>query len=788
MRRLVFMVKGYRARFAGATLIILGALAIYFPFATGEWSLALLSFPLGALSVAEMHAAFDSPRRAQISAYLPGALALLAAIVVFFAPALVLSGLLLLLTASLVVDGGSKLFAALRNQGAARAPLLINGIIDIALAFLLWFLRHLLGTTEAVGVVIGLFVIAAGWRMLMFPEASPSNRMSEQPDRGHPDPKLYVPTNLALTRLGSDAMLRSEDLRRNDVQFVLTMAVVFFAIHFGRMPTADTWLGLVSPIVATSGDFLMTVAVAALLFLPVRLLWRRLTRPIERLAWSLRIATDDGTSPMKPAVAWLMNHWLDWRFMFSVRLRASRTSLFAALLLILRLGLPITAFFVAINPIWGFTWYFNTESWASGIYQKVTELRVDRWRSAMTDAVARTYGADLDELVRIQPSGTEQPGDFSFLVIGDPGEGDASQYSLISRYLELGRRDDIKFLIISTDVVYPAGSMNDYEGHFYLPLKGFFKPVYAIPGNHDWFDALEGFNANFLEPIAARAAMSARVEVDLRLTSTNNRRIETLIREASRLRGLYGTKVGTQRAPFFELQTERFSLLAIDTGIMRSVDDRQSDWLVRALERSRGKFIMAIVGHPRFAGGADTAIGDENFKALYDQLSLAGVAVVMAGDTHDFEYYKEAAAGGRVLHHFVNGGGGAYLSIGTALDFPKRPAVDTTANYPSAAALRSKLATETPLWKQPFLYWIKWFNAWPFSVEALSGVFDFNRAPFFQSFMEVRVEASNNRVVYVLHGVDGPLRWHDLDIRGSVLPNGVAKDDAVEFTVPFRRD
>jgi hypothetical protein len=28
----------------------------------------------------------------------------------------------------------------------------------------------------------------------------------------------------------------------------------------------------------------------------------------------------------------------------------------------------------------------------------------------------------------------------------------------------------------------------------------------------------------------------------------------------------------------------------------------------------------------------------------------------------------------RVMHHFVNGGGGAYLSIGTALDFPKEPA------------------------------------------------------------------------------------------------------------------
>ena len=40
----------------------------------------------------------------------------------------------------------------------------------------------------------------------------------------------------------------------------------------------------------------------------------------------------------------------------------------------------------------------------------------------------------------------------------------------------------------------------------------------------------------------------------------------------------------------------------------------------------------------------------------------------MAGDTHDFEVYKEVdQAQGRPTYHFVNGGGGAYLSIGTAL-------------------------------------------------------------------------------------------------------------------------
>ena len=272
------------------------------------------------------------------------------------------------------------------------------------------------------------------------------------------------------------------------------------------------------------------------------------------------------------------------------------------------------------------------------------------------------------------------------------------------------------------------------------------------------------------------------------LTSTNTRRIEKLIQEAGRLRQLYDIEAGTLRAPFFEFQTDNFALLAIDTGILRSVDARQWAWLERALARSRGKFIMAIVGHPRYAGGYDTTVGDEKFAMLYRLLAREGVTVAMAGDTHDFEYYSEnISAGGATLHHIVNGGGGAYLSIGTALGFPASPSVPNVAFYPGRSALRAKLDAETPLWKQPFWCWIKWFNAWPFTVESLSGVFDFNRAPFFQSFMEVRVEGSNSRVIFVLHGVDGPLRWRDLETRGAAVPIGAGPDDAVEFVVPFRR-
>lgn len=97
---------------------------------------------------------------------------------------------------------------------------------------------------------------------------------------------------------------------------------------------------------------------------------------------------------------------------------------------------------------------------------------------------------------------------------------------------------------------------------------------------------------------------------------------------------------------------------------------------------------MAIVGHPRFAGGYDTILpGDGgNNTARFPKDLGALSSIVMAGDTHEFEYYRVRddihVASASVAHHFVNGGGGAYLSIGTALGFPKSPPVADWAIYP----------------------------------------------------------------------------------------------------------
>ena len=136
----------------------------------------------------------------------------------------------------------------------------------------------------------------------------------------------------------------------------------------------------------------------------------------------------------------------------------------------------------------------------------------------------------------VTPEGLTGTEPFSFIVIGDTGEGDASQQVLKDSLLRAAAADDVRFVVLSSDVVYPTGAMKDYESRFWLPFKGVTKPVYAIPGNHDWYDALEGFAATFFEPEAARAAMRARIAADGGLSSTTDATIEEFIQRAAFLR------------------------------------------------------------------------------------------------------------------------------------------------------------------------------------------------------------------------------------------------------------
>ena len=566
--------------------------------------------------------------------------------------------------------------------------------------------------------------------------------------------------------------------RRWTIAFIATL----FAIHIGRMSTDLTLLGVLSPAVAVSGDMLIAVLVTLLVINPTYLMWRRPTRWIERRLWRryLDRAGTPGTSPDRAIGAWLR-----FRLTMAIRMRELRYSLPATLNHGLQYGLPIAAILAATVPVWGMSWYFDTENWAAGMWNSWAESRTDTWRAAMVRAVLASEGGTAGpSSFALQPPGVGS-GDFSFVVIGDTGEGDASQHVLRDQLLTVSNSPDVRFVVISSDVVYPTGAMRDYEAKFWLPFKGVTRPVYAIPGNHDWYDALESFNATFLQPDAARTSIRARVESDLRVTSTTGHRIEDLILEADRLRHAYRVPTAFQRAPFFEVQTDDFALLAIDTGVLRRIDAEQERWLEGALRRATGKTTMAVVGHPFFAGGHDVTAGDEDFLRLKRQLIDHGVTIVMAGDTHDLEYYLERRdTNAPDVSNFVNGGGGAYLSLGTALSWPARPPTTDWAHYPTRVSVSEKIEADSPWWKRPAWWWTTRFDAWPFSAEWLSAVFDYNVAPFFQSFVEVRVERSAHRVRVVPYGVHGRLTWADLAASDS-LRSSHTDNTLVEWVIPM---
>ena len=180
-------------RATGVALIVLGVVALSAPLAVGHWSLALLGVPLLALSVAEAYAAFTSPQRTRPSAYLPSVLAVLAGNLLLISSALVVSGLLTLLFAILVADGISKVLTGLRSPPPDRAPAIANAVVAFSCAALLWYLSRMVGAEQAIGIIIGAYIAAAGWRMLMAP-ANAATPVAAGAANTHPDPRLGLPS------------------------------------------------------------------------------------------------------------------------------------------------------------------------------------------------------------------------------------------------------------------------------------------------------------------------------------------------------------------------------------------------------------------------------------------------------------------------------------------------------------------------------------------------------------------------------------------------------------------
>lgn len=282
----------------------------------------------------------------------------------------------------------------------------------------------------------------------------------------------------------------------------------------------------------------------------------------------------------------------------------------------------------------------------------------------------------------------------ALLVIGDPGEGDRSQFAVVPPLEAMAEGTDM--LVVCGDVVYPAGDVNEYAGKFYEPYGSQRRPIYAVPGNHDWDDgALAGFMLHFCGAEAAPPEVARAVPGWLRATLWRRPRRPTAATLArARARRADPVTRSDQPGSYFAVRTGPLLLVGIDTGFGRSIDRDQARWL-REVSRRPGPKVL-VSGRPLYVDGRREPGGIEGEpEATIDDVvrdPAHGYIAAIGGDVHNYQRYPVAVEGGRVVQYLVNGGGGAFMSGTHTVDRIDIPNVD-----PSLPPTREEDARLYPL-------------------------------------------------------------------------------------------
>ena len=562
--------------------------------------------------------------------------------------------------------------------------------------------------------------------------------------------RLDETTESELSRRFASNVAASEPLIRHiDSIWLALLIFVLFEIHLNRMGFTGN-LGVLPALIALVCDLLVALVIAFVVVLPLRLWVSRYFRRFEDRA--IAIVSRRGRQPIFIRLV----HVLFIRHLrLKIRLTKARFSIPSLLWQGLISGLPIVVIITATVPLLGMSWFFDTEKWASIGRDRWAAMHTDRWRMEMVAAANPGNDPPLALDIPGVASGT-----FSFIVVGDPGQGGLSQRALAKQIVETSKQGDVRFVLVSSDVVYPNGEMKDYENNFWAPFSGVRVPIVAIPGNHDWYDGLDSFAATFFTPEAARAAISTRAgggESDASARAFADR----LIARVKSFNETYELSVQRQSSPYFQIVSDDFVLICVDTGVIAEADSVQMAWLRRALSDAKGKTKMVVLGHPFYATNHDMTLSKDGLAQILELLRDEDVAITMAGDTHDLEYYLEQTASGRTMHHFVNGGGGAFISVGSSFGAPAEPITSDWAYYPSRQAVTQKLDAELPPWTRPLWWWTQAFDGYPLSSDTLSTAFDLDQSPFFNSFLLVQVDREKKQVRVIPYGVSGRLKWSD---------------------------
>lgn len=242
--------------------------------------------------------------------------------------------------------------------------------------------------------------------------------------------------------------------------------------------------------------------------------------------------------------------------------------------------------------------------------------------------------------------------------VGDVGDGWNSTYALAHHLAEPGRcfrytdkESGEKFeaetkrgevLVFGGDEVYPTASREEYDQRLVAPYETAYRysleacpHVFALPGNHDWYDSLVSFTRLF----TARPWFA-------------------------------GWRTRQTRSYFALKLPHNWWLLGTDVQLGSDIDKPQMEYfesLTDCMEeefRKSGERARIILCHaePHWIraaqwGGDDPNYNESNLKLLEKRLGKT-VAVFIAGDLH---HYRRHEAEDKTTQKITAGGGGAFL-------------------------------------------------------------------------------------------------------------------------------
>lgn len=273
-------------------------------------------------------------------------------------------------------------------------------------------------------------------------------------------------------------------------------------------------------------------------------------------------------------------------------------------------------------------------------------------QSAYQIAIANIFGRHSDprliEALASQPQAefdySQQSGDFWFDYVSDVGDGWNPTYAIADAIarptleVEFQGQGEVtsagSVLVFGGDEVYPYPSRTEYEIRTEMPYARAFaaraRPdVFAIPGNHDWYDSLVAFSRTFCRPE----------------------------------RGFAGCRTRQSRSYFALKLPANWWLLAIDLQLGADLDEPQVQYFQKVAARmdDAARLIFCVPeprwiledAYPRHSSYEE--LSGTHF--LEERVFKRKAQVFLTGDLHF--YKRHANADG--VQKITSGGGGAFL-------------------------------------------------------------------------------------------------------------------------------